>query len=219
MSAEGGHVSLSKVRKQAWTRKTGFTAEPLCVQGVLSWGKDPPGAGLTWKGLVPTCREGSGKVPRAGPVDVPGLASAGAQTAREPPGSTGVASVTQAPLASGAAVGGRKARGPRSIPSPPGQGARARRLRVSPDGEESPRLRAHSGVDLARRRPGPAPCTFSPAPPWEREGREAASCAGWSTGGCGFSSATGLSPGLWGPEGPEDPDTQQESPGPEPTAP
>ena len=64
-------LSLTEVRKQAWTRKTGFTAEPLCVQGVLSWGKDPPAAGLTWKGLGPTCQEGSGKVPRAGPVDVP----------------------------------------------------------------------------------------------------------------------------------------------------
>ena len=58
----------------------------------------------------------------------PGLASAGARTTREPPGSTGVASVTQAPLESGAAVGGRKAQGAlfRSLPSgagDPGRGA------------------------------------------------------------------------------------------------
>ena len=67
-------------------------------------------------------------MPLAGPVDVPWPCFSRGRTTREPPGSTGVASVTQAPLESGAAVGGRKAQGAlfRSLPSgagDPGRGA------------------------------------------------------------------------------------------------
>ena len=102
-----GCVSLSEVGKQAWTQKTGFTAEHLCVQGVLRGGQGPPGAGLRWKGLRTTCWEGSGKVPRTGPGVLPWPRFSGVRTTREPPGSTEVASETQAPRGSGARWVGR----------------------------------------------------------------------------------------------------------------
>lgn len=136
-----------------------------CVQGALSRGQGPPGAGLTWKGLRTTCWEGSGKVPRTGPGVVPWPRFSGVRTTREPPGSTEVASVTQAPQGSGAAVGGQPgAGGTRSIPFPPPQeqGPRAGRLRVSPDGAE---LGPAPGSQRCGQWPGsgPArgPCTFS----------------------------------------------------------
>ena len=136
-----------------------------CVQGALSRGQGPPGAGLTWKGLRTTCWEGSGKVPRTGPGVVPWPRFSGVRTTREPPGSTEVASVTQAPQGSGAAVGGQPgAGGTRSIPFPTPRGRG-----LGPGGCGCPRmvrsrarLRALRGVDSGQARARPVGPALSP---------------------------------------------------------
>lgn len=139
--------------------------------------------------------------------------SAGAQTAREP-GSTRVASVTQAPWHLGPLwVAGRPGGLLHSLlqgrgPGPGGCGC-------PPDGEESPQLRAYSGRPTW---PGAGLCPALhfplPPPPWEREGGEAASCAGWSTGGCGVLLCHGPLPWALGPRGAgRTRHLQQESPG------
>lgn len=86
----------------------------------------------------------------------------GVRTTREPPGSTEVASVTgpSGIWSCGGWADRRRGNSFHSAPSPPGQGPRAGRLQVSPDGEESAPA---PGSQRCGQWPGPArgPCTFS----------------------------------------------------------